>query len=283
MSDPDTKTLDFEALRPVVNRIDSWKEAFRPCHALDRLPDRRLRVSWSVSAGDDGRPLVYFSEPWLRKIRREWRLSEIEAPEMHIFTGLSSRGHCGLDGMPQYTFEDRSTRMFTTRFEPLELETLRFPFRVERQYYHFAGDFVVPPTRAALIDVQVESRTTGVSFTSNLLYLEVENINAFDVLFSTGLFDVRYLIATREGLGMGGCGKSVLEHIYADGRIRYARMNGFEPQYVVTWEDYTHAMFTKAACEFYPDVRSVAPYIGERQGPGAIPTRHHLNQLWETR
>lgn len=97
-------------------------------------------------------------------------------------------------------------------------------------------------------------------------------------LFGSGWrVDLKYVCATREGLGMGGCGKSVLQHIYKEGRIETARRIGVEPQYVFTWCDYTDEMFRKAASRYFPRLRRIAPYIPEDEGE----MDHWIYRLWE--
>lgn len=93
---------------------------------------------------------------------------------------------------------------------------------------------------------------------------------------SAGVFDVRYLVATREGLDEGGCGKSILQHVYEGDRIVASRREGFEPRFVVTREDSTHRIFHRSADQVYPELSEVAGYLDEerRYRP------HHLNQLW---
>ena len=90
----------------------------------------------------------------------------------------------------------------------------------------------------------------------------VRDNHAWDAMFGSGWrVDLQYVCATREGVGMGGCGKSVLQHFYEEGRIQPARRIGAEPQYVITWCDYTDEMFRTAARRHYPRLRRIASYI----------------------
>ena len=116
------------------------------------------------------------------------------------------------------------------------------------------------------------------TFRRNILYLRYENNHSWDALFGSGWrVDLKYVCATREGLGMGGCGKSVLQHIYKEDRIVTARRIGVEPQFVITWCDYTDEMFRTAASRYYPHLRRIAPYIPEDEGE----TEHWVYRLWE--
>jgi len=111
---------------------------------------------------------------------------------------------------------------------------------------------------------------------ANVLYLEWENNHVWDVLFHAGrYFTLDYLCATREGLGFGGCGKSVLKHIYEEDRIRDAHRHGVSPEYVITCEDYTDELFRREAARHYAEVTRVSPYIAERY----CETPHWLNRL----
>ena len=129
-----------------------------------------------------------------------------------------------------------------------------------------------------ILDVELLSLRGMGTFRRKILYLRYENNHSWDALFGSGWrVDLKYVCATREGLGMGGCGKSVLQHIYKEGRIETARRIGVEPQYVITWCDYTDEMFRRAASRYYPQLRRIAPYMPEDERG----TDHWIYRLWE--
>ena len=128
-----------------------------------------------------------------------------------------------------------------------------------------------------ILDVEVLSLRGMGNFRRTILYLRYENNHSWDALFGSGWHvELKYVCATREGLGMGGCAKSVLDHIYKEGRIEAARRIGVDPQYVITWCDYTDEMFRRAASRYYPKLRRIAPYIPEDE----CETDHWIYRMW---
>jgi hypothetical protein len=201
-------------------------------------------------------------------------------PDLFLFTSLAMPG--GSDGVHdllpgQVVYQDHGSRITVETATPLRIDRNRIHYRVDPSRVHFAKD---PLTEhafdAALLRMQVTCLHSGYQEQAHVLYLAMENLNAFDTYLSLGAFDVRYLVATREGVGMGGCGRSILEYLYGQGRILAARERGFEPRFVVTWDDCTDEVFRSGAGRIYPDLRLAAPYIKER----GLPFEHQMYQLW---
>jgi hypothetical protein len=204
----------------------------------------------------------------------------LNRPDLFLFTSLAMPG--GSDGVHdlrsgQVIYQDHGTRITLETATPLHIDRNRIQFRVDPSRVHFAQD---PLTEhafdAALLRMQVTCLHSSYQEQASVLYLAMENLNAFDTYLSRGPFDVRYLVATREGVGMGGCGRSILEYLYGQGRIVAARERGFEPRFVVTWDDCTDRVFRSGAGRIYPGLRLAAPYIKER----GLPFEHQMYQLW---
>jgi len=255
-----------------------WVKLFRPLHGNSfslpwGLPEVRPKVCWYVSGGRDFRPLVFWSD-----VYREQRLAHLALPrpEMFVYTCLSPDGG-GLHGLKvgDVLFQDGRTFITLLSIQPLRIDRKRVGVVNNPKYVQMVDD----PLRAhdydaALMQVEVRSLTMGACERFPLLYLAMENLNAFDVLMSKGYFSVESLVATREGLGMGGCRKSIIRHLYTENRIQDT---SFNPQYVVTWSDSTDELFRKSARPYYPELCRVAPYIPESLG--GFP--HHLYRLYE--
>ena len=256
--------------------MKSWADWFLPAHGTrlalpTRLPRHQPTVCWYPSSGHDFRPLVFFSDAYRKQHLGHLRMPR---PELFIYSCLSGGG----PGLKQLAagltlFEDGRSRITLVQQTPLCIDRTRLSYRIDPDYIYSPED----PLRdldhdAALLEVKVESLTKGTAETFDVLYLAMENINCFEELLSTGLFKVQYLCTTREGVGMGGCKKSVLQHIYAEGRLS---PKNFDPPFVITWEDYTDELFRTCARRFHPGLRRVAPYIPERSGA----LDHHLYQL----
>ena len=253
-----------------------WANYFYPTQGPRRyspahLPRHQPKVCWYASAGHDFRPLVFFSEAYRKQHLGHLR---IRRPELFIYTCLSGDG-AGLKQLATglTLFEDGRSRITLVQKTPLRIDRSRLSYRIDPDYIYSPEDPLQELDHdAALLEVKVESLTKGTAETFAVLYLAMENINCFEELLSTGLFNVQYLCTTREGVGMGGCKKSVLEHIYAEGRLS---PKNFDPPFVITWEDYTDELFRTCARRFHPGLRRVAAYIPERSGA----LDHHLYQL----
>jgi len=271
-----------QPIAPNQQPPDRWHEAFQEGRDLAHLFPSRPTACWMVSAGHDMRPLVYFSDPFRAQVADQNGMSRraLSRPDLFLFTSLSMPG--GTDGLHdllpgQIAYQDHGTRITVASITPLHIRRERIQYRVDPSRVHFAKDPLnVHSFDAALLRMQVDCLHTGYREQALVLYLAMENLNAFDAYLSQGPFDVRYLVATREGVGMGGCGESVLRYLYAEERILAGRERGFEPQFVVTWDDCTDREFRSGAGRIYPDLRLAAPYIKER----GLPFAHQMYRLW---
>ena len=259
-----------------------WALAFQEAEGLAVRFGERPTVCWTVSAGHDMRPLVFFSDPMRRELAEAADIPPKDLPRPDLFLHTSLAMDESRDGLHdlrpgQVVHEDRRTRVTVLAAEPLHLDRERIHYRVDPARVQLAHD---PLARhghdAALLQLHLACLQTGYEESVQVLYLAMENLNAFDAYLSHGGLDVRYLVATREGLAMGGCGKSILDYLYGERRILGAREEGFEPQYVVTWSGGTDERFRDRARSLYPDLRRIAPYIRERGSR----IDHQIYQLW---
>jgi hypothetical protein len=260
----------------------AWALAFREAGGLAARFGERPTVCWTVSAGHDMRPLVFFSEPMRRELAEVTGLPPQELPRPDLFLHTSLAMDLGKDGLHdlrvgQVVHEDRGTRITVVGCEPLHLDRERIHYAVDSSRVRYSSD---PLARheydAALLQLRLTCLQTGYEEIAQVLYLAMENLNAFDAYLSHGGLDVRYLVATREGLAMGGCGRSILDYLYGERRILGAREEGFEPQYVVTWSGGTDERFRTSARTLYPGLRRIAPYIKER----GLQIEHQIYRLW---
>jgi len=232
------------------------------------LPRIRPKTFWYVSAGNDWRPLVFLSDAY-----RENRLKEhsIPRPDLFVYSCLGDDGLHSLNA-GKVVFEDKRSEIKILSLHPLLIDRGKVTYLINPDFVRGASDpLLYSKYDAALMQIEVRSLTLGTSDRFPVLYLAMENLNCFDEVMSKGFFDVQTLCATREGLAFGGCGKSILRHVYTEGRNITA---DFHPRFVITWSDYTDELFRTSGSRHYPEMRRVADYIPERLGA-------HDHQLYE--
>lgn len=260
----------------------SWLDIFAEPEAEDLPPDlRRLNrplVLWYASAGNDFRPLVYTTPSY--QARLSARIGEplqLPEPNLFVYTCLDEKYEPWHEDAILH--EDYGTLVKCRSATPVRVDRQLVPWANDRGWASFGSDpRLHGQPDGHILDVEIQSLRGMGTFRRKILYLRYENNHSWDALFGSGWrVNLKYVCATREGLGMGGCGKSVLEHIYEEGRIETAQRMGVEPQYVITWCDYTDEMFRRAASRYYPQLRRIAPYIPEDERG----TDHWIYRLWE--
>ena len=256
----------------------SWLDIFAEPEAKDLPPDLRQLdcplVLWYASAGDDCRPLVFTTPAYQTRLAEPLQLPE---PNLFVYTCLDEEYKPWQEH--EVLYEDYGKLVTCRSATPVRLNRQLVPWANDRGYGPFGSD---PRCHGQpdghILDVEILSLRGMGTFRRKILYLWYENNHIWDVLFGSGWrVNLMYVCATREGLGGGGCHKSVLQHIYQEGRIETARRLGVEPQYVITWCDYTDEMFRKATIPKYPDLERIAPYIPENGND----TDHWIYRLWK--
>jgi len=225
---------------------------------------------WYVSAGRDFRPLVFFSD-----LYRSANLANVPlfSPDFFLYTSLGMKiGEEDLYSLSpgEVVFNDNRTRIVVESINNLLIDRKLIDYKVDHAHIDFAIDpLPLKGYDAAWMLVRVEDPRHMGSQIWPVLYLAMENINAFEELVTKETLRVRALCATREGLGLGGCRRGIFEHVYDQRRLG---QGGFDPEFVITWEDYTDALFRHAASACGKQVERLARYIPEyRGGP-----EHHL-------
>ena len=259
-----------------------WIDVFAEPEGEDLPPelcqlDRPL-VLWYASAGNDFRPLIYTSPVYQTRLsERIGEPLQLPEPNLFVYTCLDEEYEPWHEDEVRY--EDYGTRVTCRSATPVCLDRQLVPWANDRRYALLGSDpRLHGQSDGYILDVEILSLRGMDTFRRKILYLRYENNHIWNVLFGSGWrVNLKYVCATREGLGMGGCGKSVLQHIYEEGRIETAQRMGVEPQYVITWCDYTDEMFRTAASQYYPRLRRIAPYIPDDEDV----TNHWIYRLWE--
>ena len=214
--------------------------------------------------------MVFLSDAY-----RQHRLTglSIQRPDLFVYSCLGADGlHSLKAGMTLY--KDKRTEITILLLQPLRIDRRKTAYRIDSAFVHFAEDPLKDHDNdAALMEVEVKSLTLNTSDRFPVLYMAMENLNCFEEVMSKGWFDVQFLCTTREGLGFGNCGTSLIQHLYTEGRNLTHR---FHPRFVITWGDYTDSLFRNGAKRYYPELRRVAHYIPENLGAHD----HHLYELY---
>lgn len=249
----------------------SWLDIFAEPKAKDLPPDlrqlKRPLVLWYASAGDDCRPLVFTTPAYQARLsERVGESLQLPEPNLFVYTCLDEEYAPWQED--EVLYEDYGTRVKCRSATPVRLDRQLAPWTNDRGWADFGSD---PrdddQPDGHIFDVEIQSLRGMGTFRRKVLYLQYENNHIWDALFGSGWrVDLKYVCATREGLGCGGCRKSVLEHIYKEGRFKTVRGTSVEPQYVITWCDCTDQMFRTAASPFYPQLKKIACYIPENDG-----------------
>lgn len=234
---------------------------------------RPSRVLWYASAGDDMRPLVFFSDHFQNLVRaqRENTVELVPKPDLFVFTCLDySGGHPIRSSVGKTLYRDRRTEITVLSQETIQLNRQRFPF--VKGYAFFGED----PRRGrpngidgVLLRVEVQSHQYGVREEHQLLYLFHENIHFWDTwIIGSGFFApdklvLDTLVCSREGLGMGGCSRSALIHWL---EMPTDVQREFCPKHIVAFRDYTNGSLQENAQEEGYELTDLGPYIPERGG-----------------
>jgi hypothetical protein len=113
-------------------------------------------------------------------------------------------------------FEDHQTRVRIVNFQMLELKNEYLWSRPSRRNYHLGGRetiFSEQDSDGFIARVEILCKKTGHLEEVPVLYLLSENIATYEEFVRSGLFQVRHIKATCEGLAFGGCSRSLIDYI----------------------------------------------------------------------
>ncbi|MBM73780.1 MAG: hypothetical protein CMK59_00150 [Proteobacteria bacterium] len=222
--------------------------------------NNRPKVFWYASAGDDCRPLV-FMHPEYQK-----QTLNLSPPELFIFSCLPPQKTYGQDRIKDnLLYRDQHTEITCLKTEKMFINRNHVEYRINRDWSRFGRDPRGKTHDAVLALVEIKSNRCS-PHNSLVLYLHMENNNCFDSILSSGVFDLKYICATREGLALGGCGKSIMKHLYQDGEIVKAQKNNCDPKTVVLSRGQAHRIFQSHINEHYVKATCLGNYIPEHLG-----------------
>lgn len=180
------------------------------------LPTDLNSVAWHPSAGHDFSPLVAYSKGYL--CGKE-ALSDLTPATLHIMTCLAC---CEeelmeiLESEERVLFEDGRTHMRIVNYQMLELKNEDLWRRPSRRNFNLSGReevFRQQKSDGFIAQVEIRCKETGYCERVPMLYLLGENIATYHTFIQSGLFKVRHIKATCEGLAFGGCSRSLIDFI----------------------------------------------------------------------
>jgi len=145
-------------------------------------------------------------------------------------------------------FEDDKTRILAYGFQELTLkDEIEQQLNISEEYILDARKYAQrPKTKVYLFNVTITTKKEN-SERHKVLYFEHENIDFLKNIILADFFEVTYLCATREGLGYGGCKKSIIQQIYKDAAPNFYIDRGFKPNTLILFNDFTKEVFIDAA------------------------------------
>lgn len=173
-------------------------------------------VVWHPSAGHDFSPLVAYARGYLEG---KEALSDLTPATLHIMTCLAA---CEeqlmtlLKSEERVLFEDHRTRMRIVDYQMLELRNEGLWRRPSPRHFNHSGRetlFREHSSDGFMAWVEIFCKDTGYREEVPLLYLLGENIATYKEFVRSGLFQIRHIKATCEGLAFGGCRRSLIDYI----------------------------------------------------------------------
>jgi len=225
---------------------------------LEKLP-LKPEIFFYPSAGIDFRGCVAFTD---HRIRHEQKHHgrKFTKPDLYVYNCLGSEVLELKEKLSQGDVElwnDRSTRIIARNYHTLELRP-DINFEINPDYIDAENlnlnDF--ESDRVFYFELLILGE--NYSEIQRVLYFEAENVDFFNQIILTNIFQTKYLCTTREGLAWGNCKKSIIDYIYLENEPHFFTNHGFMPSFNILFNDYTKEMFVDAVRDSF----SVVPYYG---------------------
>lgn len=226
---------------------------------LEALPSQP-RVYWYPSAGKDFRGCVAFTDYRIQHEKKHHG-RKYSKPNLYVYNCLGAEVLELKEKLSQgdvVLWNDQSTRIMGKNYRSLQLRN-DVNFEINPDYIDTENmslnDFETD--RAFYFELEISG--LNYSETQKILYFEAENIDFFNQIILTNIFQTKYLCATREGLAWGNCKKSIIDYIYLENEPHFFTDHGFMPSFNILFNDYTKEMFVEAVRDSF----SVVPYYGK--------------------
>jgi hypothetical protein len=133
-------------------------------------------------------------------------------------------------------YEDERTVVRIKEHQLIKIRKKRLWSGYSKRYCHFdRGETFKQVGSDGFIGlVELTDKKSGYKETTSLVYLLSENISTFELMVRNGMANVNHIVASCEGLGFGGCGRSIFDYIF--NQRNFERLRGLNLETVVVPE-----------------------------------------------
>jgi hypothetical protein len=215
---------------------------------LELLP-KDPKIFWYVSAGADFRGPVFLTDCWIQHELKHHKKKFVK-PDLFLYNCLGPEvrelKEKLINGRVEL-FNDGRTNIFGINYRTLDLNRNIIHYYINPNYIESGAvvqdhEFMLRRGNEAFYFELKISWDDNIEY-QKIFYIEIENINFFTEVILRGPFEVVYLCATKEGCGIGGCKKSIIEYIYKDSAPLFFSDRGFRPKYNIIFNDFTKDVF----------------------------------------
>lgn len=253
-----------ELLQPIDN-LSEYQAYFKE---MPLVPN----VYWYVSAGMDFRGPVYLTDYHINHLKRHHQY-ELKKPDLYVFNCLGDEIKELIDNRDiirngAYTvYADGRTEILVTKYVALSIDREKVNYQINPQFVekaHVSDPMKKKNHDAALLRLKIKSLSIGFEEEVKVIYLQMENINCFhEFILKHKAVNVQYLCTIREGLAWGNCKRSMIKEIYNTNH--HYLPQGFNPEYVITFNDFTKSLFLDRMKEQGRQFKELPPLPPENQ------------------
>ena len=210
------------------------------------VPDN-AKTFYYVSAGNDFRANVFLTDFNINRLNEN-----LIKPELYVYSCIGPETDKLLEKLLKgecIVYDDTKTSIEVTHFEILSfVDEIKSNLVINEDFVRYKPK---NPIDAFYFEIvvkgsQLNKKTQSIdsySETQKILYIQHENIDAFQKVILQSNLEIVYLSALREGCGFGGCKKSIIDFIYKDNSPGLFTDKSFKPKYTLLFTDFTQDVF----------------------------------------
>lgn len=237
---------------------------------------------WYVSAGTDFRGPVYLSDYNIdRQMKNHKR--KLKKPDLYLFNCLGGEVKKLEEELKKskddlILFEDDFTIIKAIQYIPTKIDRDRINYHISSECIernHVQDPLRYQENDAFLLTIKIKSLSDNFEEEAKIIYLQMENINCFEEVILQNSFIIQYLCATREGMAWGNCKQSIITKIYNS--ENHYENRGFDPDYVITFDDFTNLDFLNRMAANGRKLKELAPLPFENKEQ--LAKNNHVYQI----